>query len=155
TSAELWRRLGTYVGEKRLGPTPRPDPEAKARGASEAAKLLARTRHVVAGVQRGEMPFDPPTNVVVAAVGIGAICGLIALCGAALLMGTGADDNARAISQAAALVALFCGALAGIPIVAGWLSVRHHVGVQVTHVIAAAAGSVATIAVLSPWLLLG
>ena len=153
TAVELWRRLSTYVGDKRLGPTPPPDDTVTATGAAAVTAALKRTRMALATVQRGELPFGPPRHAVGIAAAVGAGCGLVAGAVAMLLLGVDGDDSTRAVWRAAGLVVLFLGCIAGIPVVGSWLSVRHRVGLGAGHIAATVGAAVVTVAVLSPLLM--
>ncbi|GAA4905256.1 hypothetical protein LX16_3546 [Stackebrandtia albiflava] len=152
---DVWRRLAMYTGRRSPGITPPPDDAAECEDAARVRALLTRSRRAIALAQRGELPFPPPRHALPVAIVVGIACGLAALWGAGLLLGAASGgSSAQAAIQAAALVVLFLGAFAAIPVVTGWLAVRHRMGVRPAHIAACVLGSVAAICGLAPVVLL-
>ena len=152
--ADIWRRLGSYIGPKHTVVPPPPDNTDAFDSADEVTALLERTRRTIALVQRGEVPFEPPKRAVAVAAGIGVAVGLLAAVGAGLLLsGSGGSDNALALSRAAALVVIFLGAFAGIPVLSGWLATQHRVGPRPVHIGACIGGAVAAMCASAPFTL--
>ena len=149
-SADIWRRLTAYIGTKHTGMTPPPDSSEPLESAAEVRSLLARTKRTIALVQRGELPFAPPKRALPVAAIVGAIVGAAAAIGAGLLLG-GGSANVQAMRQAAALVVVFVGVFAGIPIVTGWLAVRHRIRARPVHIGACIGGALVAIFVLAPF----
>ncbi|MGH8792472.1 MAG: hypothetical protein ACRDXX_07495 [Stackebrandtia sp.] len=153
---DIWRRLGAYIGVKKLGVAPPPGAARGADSVDEIRDVVESTRRTIALAQRGELPFDPPKHATPLAVAVGVLVGVIAAVAAGALLST-ADrgDHANALIQAGALVMVFGGAFAGVPVVAGWLSVRHRISVRPVHVGACVAGATVAMCGLAPWLLTG
>ncbi len=157
-AAEIWRKLASFTDRRRLGITPAPDPAAAPRTSAEVRALLATARKNIGAAQRGELPLPPPPHAVPIAAGFGAIGGVLGAAGGVLLLAAAhnASDGASAAFHALALVVVFVGLFAGVPVAAGWLTVRHRVGPKPAHLLAAVIGAVVGLcAVATPWTLIG
>lgn len=154
--SEMWRRLGVYVGNQRLGLTPPPGAGEGVQSAAEVREGIQRAQRIIALAQRGELPFAPPKHAVWFAACVGAVVGALAAWGAGILsQAAGSGDGADAIGHAAALAVLFLGAFAAVPVVAGWLSTRHRMGARPVHVAACVLGAGAAMCGLAPWTFVG
>lgn len=149
--ADVWRRLGSYIGPKHTVITPPPGTAGDTSSSTDVKAMLERTRRTIALVQRGEVPFAPPAHAVVVAAVIGLVTGALAAIGAGLLLSDAADGHAQALSQAAALVVVFVGAFLGIPVLSGWLATRHRIGPRPIHIGAVIIGAVAAMCALAPF----
>lgn len=149
--ADVWRRLGSYIGPKHTVITPPPGTAAEVTTAAEVEAMVERTRRTIALVQRGEVPFAPPKHAVPVAAVIGLVTGVLAAVGAGLLLSDAADDHSRALSQAAALVVVFIGAFAGIPVLSGWLATRHRIAPRPIHIGAVIVAAVVAMCAMAPF----
>lgn len=155
-AAEIWRKLAAFTDRRKLGLTPAPDLATAPRNASEIRSLLATARKNIGLAQRGELPFSPPVYAIPIAAAIGATGGVISAWAGGLLLAAGQDgsDGTAAALHALALVAVFIGLFAGIPAVAGWLTVRHRLGPKPVHLLASVIGAVIGLCALAPFTIL-
>lgn len=151
TCADVWRRLGTYIGPKHTVITPPPGTADDVESFADVKALVERARRTIALVQRGEVPFEPPKHAVVVAAVVGLVTGVLAAVGAGLLLGDSADTHTQALRQAAALVVIFVGVFVGIPVLSGWLATRHRVAPRPIHIGSVIVGAIVALIVLAPF----
>ena len=156
-AAEIWRKLASFTDRRKLGLTPAPDLDTTPRSASEIQSLLVSVRKTIGRAQQGDLPLAPPPHVVAISMAIGAVGGMIGSWGGGMLLAAGqsGSDGAAAAFHALALVVIFIGLFAGVPVVAGWLVVRHRLGPKPVHLLASVAGAVVGLCALAPITLMG
>lgn len=155
TCADIWRRLGSYIGPKYTVITPPPGTAEDVSGVTDVKAMVERTRRTIALVQRGEVPFEPPKHAVPVAAVIGLVIGVLAAIGAGMLLSDSKDGHTQALSQAGALVVVFIGAFAGIPVLSGWLATRHRIGPRPIHIGACIVGAVVAMCAMAPFTFVG
>ncbi|CAM3141882.1 hypothetical protein [Stackebrandtia soli] len=151
TAADLWRRTAEHTTQPGLGPTPAPVEPEREETAAEIRARLKDVAKLLGQARNGKFPLPAPPRATAIAAGAGAAVAVFAVVAASLLLsGAGAPHGMAPFLRAAALVVLFLGLVAGVPVVTGWLALRHRITPEPVHIAACVVAAIAATAVLTP-----